>query len=657
MWINKKARTEEMEMEEMEEMEWRKRRKRKWRKWNRNESCITMECCRIEPKEAGFEKMETGCLILVIVHSKYKVKLSYMHIADSALTWWNSHKRTIGVDAAYAMNWVELMKLMTEVYCPRNEIQKMETELWNLTVKGNDLTAYTQRRSSVMLQGVLRIRGGWRVTIRDKTVDEQPPSRGKILFGQNVARDNGWERTKEGYAGHNPSYNKWQLHHEGTYQEGFALKLRNQNRETRQEQEWKQDLETRLRISETNIVLQRLPIRIISSSKVVRILYGNEVLKIRGDICDKRNEAITVDPAKIKAIKDWASPKTPTEIRQFLEGSENFMVYCDASHKGLGAVLMQREKVIAYASRQLKVHEKNYTTHDLELGAVVFAPENVETLSYGTIALGSSLDLRVPQHNSLRPKELNKRPKTLTDGQSERTIQTLEDMLHAYVLDFRKGCDKHLPLLEFSYNNSYHTSIKAAPFEVLYGRKCRSPICWAKVGDRQLTGPEIIHETTEKIVQIKSRIQAARDRQKSYADVRQKPLEFQIGDKVMLKVSPWKGVICFGKRGKLNPRYIRPFKIIAKKCLADEPLAIPLDEIQIDDKLYFIEEPVGIMDREVKRLKQSHIPIIKVRWNSRRGPAFTWERGDQMQKKYPHLFPISVSVAETTSYALRTNIF
>ncbi|GJV66354.1 hypothetical protein Tco_1477182 [Tanacetum coccineum] len=116
---------------------------------------------------------------------------------------------------------------------------------------------------------------------------------------------------------------------------------------------------------------------------------------------------------------------------------------------------------------------------------------------------------------------------------------------------------------KFSYNNSYHTSIKAAPFEALSRCMCRTPICWAEVGDSQLTGPEIIHEATEKIVQIKSRIQAARDRQKSYADVRRKPLEFQVGDKVMLKVSPWKGVIRFGKRGKLNPRYIGPFKIIA----------------------------------------------------------------------------------------------
>ncbi|GJY65649.1 putative reverse transcriptase domain-containing protein [Tanacetum coccineum] len=239
-----------------------------------------------------------------------------------------------------------------------------------------------------------------------------------------------------------------------------------------------------------------------------------------------------------------------------------------------------------------------------------------------------------------------------TDGQSERTIQTLEDMLRACVHDFRKVLDKHLPLVEFSYNNSYHTSIKAAPFEALYGRKCRSPICWAKVRDSQLIGPEIIHKTTERIVQIKSHIQNAR---------------------IVKRAMP---IIHFGKRGKLNPRYIGPFKIIAKvgtvayrlelpeklsrvhstfhvsklkKCMADEPLAIPLDEIQVDDKLNFIEEPVEIMDREVKRLKQSRIPIVKVRWNSRRGPEFTWEREDQMQKKYPHLFTNSAPAAEVAS--------
>nr|GEZ17990.1 putative reverse transcriptase domain-containing protein [Tanacetum cinerariifolium] len=169
------------------------------------------------------------------------------------------------------------------------------------------------------------------------------------------------------------------------------------------------------------------------------------------------------------------------------------------------------------------------------------------------------------------------------------------------------------------YIGPFKVLAKAAPFEALYGRKCRSHVYWAEVGDAQLTGPEIIQETTEKIVQIKQRLQAARDRQKSYADVRHKPLEFQVGDKVMLKVSPWKGVIRFGKRGKLNPRYIGPFK----KCLSDEPLAIPLDELHIDDKLRFVEEPVEIIDREIKRLRQSHIPIIKVRWNFKRGPEFT----------------------------------
>ncbi|GKA11086.1 putative reverse transcriptase domain-containing protein [Tanacetum coccineum] len=281
-------------------------------------------------------------------------------------------------------------------------------------------------------------------------------------------------------------------------------------------------------------------------------------------------------------------------------------------------------------------------------------------------ALGTQLDTSTAYHPQ-------------TNGQSERTIQTLEDMLRACVMDFGKGWDRYLPLVEFSYNNSYHTSIKAAPFEAFYGRKCRSPICWAKVGDAQLTGLEIVHETTKKIIRIKKRIQAARDRQKSYADRRRKPLEFEVGDKVMLKVSPWKGVIRFGKRGKLNPRYIGPFRVIAKvgtlayrlelleqlsrvhstfhvsnlkKCFVDEPLAIPLDEIQIDDKLYFIEEPVEIMDREVKRLKQSHIPIVKVRWHSRRGPEFTWEREDQMKKKYPHLFVNPSS----TSQALRTKL-
>nr|GEX06482.1 putative reverse transcriptase domain-containing protein [Tanacetum cinerariifolium] len=468
------------------------------------------------------------------------------------------------------------------------------------------------------------------------------------------------------------------------------------------------------------------------------------------------------------------------------EGSENFVVYCDASHKGLGVVLMQKRKFIAYASSQIKVHNKNYTTHDLELGAVVFALKMWRYYLYGTkcvmftdhkslqhilnqkelnmrqrrwLELLSDYDCEIRYHpgkenmvaNALSRKERSKPLRGMinkleprADGTlclnnqswiscfgdlkalimheshnskysihvgSDKMYQDLKNLYwwpnmkakistyvskcltcaktvagqdtiwviidrltkSAHFLPMREddtlekltrqylkevvlkhgvpvliisdrdgkftshfwkflnkalgtrldmsttyhletdGWDENLPLVEFSYNNSYHTSIKAASFEALYGRKCRSPICWAEVGDRQLTGPEIIHVTTEKIVQIKSRIQAARDRQKSYADVRRKPLDFRVGDKVMLKVPHWKGVIRFGKWGKLNP------------------------------------QPVEGMDREVKRLKQSRILIVKVRWNSRRGPEFTWDCEDQMQKKYPHLLPNSALVADTTS--------
>nr|GEX70974.1 putative reverse transcriptase domain-containing protein [Tanacetum cinerariifolium] len=205
-------------------------------------------------------------------------------------------------------------------------------------------------------------------------------------------------------------------------------------------------------------------------------------------------------------------------------------------------------------------------------------------------------------------------------------------------------------LVEFSYNNNYHASIKAAPFEALYGRKCRSPIFGTEVGEAQILSPKLIQETTKKIVQIKQIMQAGRDRQKSYADLKRKPMEFQVGDKVMLKVSPWKGVVRFGKRGKLNPRYVGPFKVLErvgdvaykldlpeelsrvhntfyvsnlKKFHADEPLAVPLDGLHFDDKLHFVEELVEIVDHEVKQLKRSRIPLVKVRWNSKGGPEFT----------------------------------
>nr|GEZ55412.1 putative reverse transcriptase domain-containing protein [Tanacetum cinerariifolium] len=203
-------------------------------------------------------------------------------------------------------------------------------------------------------------------------------------------------------------------------------------------------------------------------------------------------------------------------------------------------------------------------------------------------ALGTRLDMSMAIHPE-------------TNGQSKRTIQTLEDMLRACVIDFGKSWDRHLPLVEFSYNNSYHTSIKAAPFEALYGRK----------------------------------IQAARDRQKSYADLKRKPMDFQVGDKVMLKTLSKVGDVAY--RLELPQQLSRVHNTFhvsnLKKCLSDESLVIPLEGLHVDDKLQFVEELVEIMDREIKRLKRSRIPFIKVRWNSKRGPKFTWEREDQFKHK------------------------
>ncbi|GKA95033.1 hypothetical protein Tco_0817071 [Tanacetum coccineum] len=182
---------------------------------------------------------------------------------------------------------------------------------------------------------------------------------------------------------------------------------------------------------------------------------------------------------------------------------------------------------------------------------------------------------------------------------------------------------------EFTGCNSYHASIKAAPFEALYGRKCRSPVCWAKVGQVQLTGPELVQETTERIIQIKQRIQTARDRQKSYPNLKRKSMEFQVRDKVMLKVSPWKGVLELPQELSRvhNTFHVSNFK----KCYSDDPLVIPLEGLQVDGKLHFVEEPVEIMDREVKQLRRSRVPIVKVRWNSRRGSGVTrtWKNNSE----------------------------
>ncbi|GJY40056.1 putative reverse transcriptase domain-containing protein, partial [Tanacetum coccineum] len=467
-------------------------------------------------------------------------------------------------------------------------------------------------------------------------------------------------------------------------------------------------------------------------------------LQIILELLKKERFGVHVDPAKIEAIKSWAALMTPTEVSASIlalpKGTQDFMVYCDASLKGYGAVLMQRDKVISYASRQLKVHEENYTTHNLEIGVIVFALRLWRHYLYGMKCVVFT------DHKSLRyilnQKELNLRQRRwidlLSDYDCEIRYPPRKENVVANALS-RKGRDKPLCVraLIMTVHNDLPKQIREAQGEAMkrknvkaedlgrlikpifefrpdetrfFGSReivCRHgvPISIISDQDRHFTSnfwrllqkalgtnldmstayrpqtvgqsertiqtledmlracvidfgswgqpthrPELIRDTTKKIIQIKNHLLTDRSRQKSYADRRLKPLEFEVGDMVFLKVSPWKGVVHFGKREKLSPCYIGPFNIVArvgsvaytlelpeelkgihstfhvsnlKKCLAEGDVVVPMEEIQLDDKLHMIEEPVEIVDKVVKRLKQSRMPIVKVRWNSQRGPEFT----------------------------------
>ena len=253
-----------------------------------------------------------------------------------------------------------------------------------------------------------------------------------------------------------------------------------------------------------------------------------------------------------------------------------------------------------------------------------------------------------------------------TDGQAERTIQTLEDMLRACVLELKGSWDDHLPLIEFAYNNSYHSSIGMAPFEALYGRRCRSPVGWFKVGEVALLGPDLVMEALEKVRMIRERLKTAQSRQKSYADVRRRALEFRVGDWVYLKVSPMKGVVRFGKKGKLSPRYVGPYKVMRRigkvayelelpsemdlvhpvfhvsmlrKCVGDPNAIVPLDVVGVvEDNLTYEEVPVQILDRQVKRLRNKDVASVKVLWRNQQVESATWEAEADMQRRYPYLF-------------------
>nr|GEW52760.1 putative reverse transcriptase domain-containing protein [Tanacetum cinerariifolium] len=444
-------------------------------------------------------------------------------------------------------------------------------------------------------------------------------------------------------------------------------------------------------------------------------LAPSEMQELLNQLQELADRGLHVDPAKIKAVKDWASPTTPIEIRQFLglagyyhrfikdfskiakpltiltqkdkkfvwgkdqemalqilkqklceapilalpEGNDDFVVYCDASIQGLGAVLVQREKVIAYASRQLKPHEENYTIHDLKLGAVVFAFKIWRPYLYGTKCIVFT------DHKSLQrmlnQKELNMRQR--------RWLELLVD----YDCEIRYHPGKANVVADALSQKRIIKSRQVKPLRVRVKTECQKPSGlliqpkipiwkWERITMdfvTKLPRTSNRHDTIWVIVDHLTKFAHFIPTQET------ENRDIHFTSRFWQSLQKALGIIRFGKRGKLNPRYIRPFKILnkigpvayklelleelnnvhntfhvsnPKKCLSDESLIIPMKELKLDDKLNFIEEPLEIMDREIKQLRQSRIPIIKFRWNSKRGPEYTWEREDEIRAKYLHLF-------------------
>ncbi|KAH0739920.1 hypothetical protein KY290_038625 [Solanum tuberosum] len=479
-----------------------------------------------------------------------------------------------------------------------------------------------------------------------------------------------------------------------------------------------------------------------------------------------------------KSFQELKKRLTSAPVLTLPEGTQGFVVYCDASRVGLGCFLMQNGKVIAYASRQLKVHEKNYPTHDLELAVVkelnlrqmswlellkdydlsiLYHPgkanvvaDLLRRLSMGSIAhieerrrvlakdvqrlarLGVRLtdsaeggiavtngaessvvsevketqdqdpillELCVPMVDGLQEKIMdeslssrysihpdstkmyhdlrevywwnsmkkdiaefvakcpncqqvkveNQRPGGLAqrieflgddqDGFHHRVTKTLEHMLRDCIIGFKGNWDDHLPLIEFAYNNSYHSSIQMAPYGALCGRRCRYPTRWFEVGEAGLIGLDLVHQAMEKVKVIQERLKMAQSRQKSYTDVRRRVLEFEVDDWVYLKVSPIKGIMRFGKKGKLSPRYIGPYRIAKRIDNVAYELELPQELAAVHpDSLSYVEIPVQILDRQVRRLRTKDVASAKVLWRNQFVEESTWEVEEDMKKRYPHLF-------------------
>ncbi|GJR04455.1 putative reverse transcriptase domain-containing protein [Tanacetum coccineum] len=437
----------------------------------------------------------------------------------------------------YQMGWTEMKKLMTPEFCLAEELHRMENELWNLKVKEYNMVAYTQRFNELAL-------------MCPRMVEPETVRMAHKLMEQKLqARNEGF---LEGNSGSGRT--SYATSVEKVWAQGKVHRGNDAQKKVKQVESW---WEARAREYAIKTLSRKVDVGYGAKLLMEEILYAIvskcdfwlDSIQFLGHMIDRNG--VHVDPAKIEAIRNWAAPTTPTEVRQFL-GLAGY-------YRRFGAVLMQREKVIVYASRQLKPHEENYTTHDLELGAVVFA------LDYESIIL---VTVYHPQ----------------TDGQSERTIQMLEDMLRACVIDFGSSWDRHLPLVEFSYNNSYHASIKAAPFEALYGQKCRSPVCWSKVGDSQLTGPKLIRETNGKELFKSERLLAARIVARKAMRIEDLSCwNLKSGIWILARVGPVAYTLELPEelKGVHSTFHVSNLK----KCLADKNLIIPLDEIRLVDKI------------------------------------------------------------------------
>ncbi|GJU02294.1 putative reverse transcriptase domain-containing protein [Tanacetum coccineum] len=330
------------------------------------------------------------------------------------------------------------------------------------------------------------------------------------------------------------------------------------------------DCEIRYHPSNANVMADALSRKERVKPKRVRAMNMTHQLSIKDRIPEAQKEAMDESTGLQKGLDEMIKQRTMdfmTKLHRTSSGHDTIWVIVDRLTKSTYFLPMYED----YKMDRLYLN-KIVSRHGVPISIISYRDSCFTSRFWQSMqeALGTRLDISTAYHPQ-------------TDGQSERTIQTLEDMLRACVLDFEGSWDAYLSLVEFSYKNSYHSSVRCAPFEALYGRKCHSPIMWPEVREGQLIEPELVQETTKKILQIKDRLKAARDRHKTYADKRRKPLDFSMGNHVLLKVSPWKGVVRFGKKGKLAPRFVGPFEIIEKVG----PVAYRLD---------FPEELDGVHD-------------------------------------------------------------